>query len=421
MTRRFSDLVDIERFTSMMDALYRATGIPHGLIDVDNTILSRAGWQDICVKFHRPCPSAAARCHESDHYIADHLHTAPYVGYKCANGLMDYAAPIIIDGEHVATIFLGQFLHEPPDIEAFRRQAEEFGFDEAAYLGALANVPILPRERIAAIMSFFASLAEMLAISGMDRQRQLIAGQAVQELNQELSSALVTAERAVEARNRFLAAASHDLRQPLQAIRLFISVLSAKRPSDLVDIVARMDEAMNGAEALLNSILDLGRIQAGTLSINPTEFALGELLEAFRLEYDIQAAAQGGDLRVVPCSLTVRADRVIVQRIVGNLLANALKYAGGGRILLGCRREGRAARIEVWDEGPGVPSDQADLIFEEFYQIGNPERSPANGLGLGLANAKRLAELTGARLSLYRPPKGACFRLALADAEVSGG
>jgi PAS domain S-box-containing protein len=188
MKRRFSDLVDIAQFSDMMASFYHATGIPHGLIDKDNVILSGIGWQDICSKFHRENERSRCRCHESDLYISQHLQDGPFIGYKCANGLMDYASPILIDGEHVATIFLGQFLHEPPDREAFLKQAKEFGFDEAAYLAALAKVPVMSPEQVKSIMEFYSKMAAMLAQVGHERLRHLEALDEVVRLNQDLKS-----------------------------------------------------------------------------------------------------------------------------------------------------------------------------------------------------------------------------------------
>lgn len=273
-----------------------------------------------------------------------------------------------------------------------------------------ASVPAL----LAGVVFAWAALRRIRREHGLRRRLEDV----VAERTRELSAALATAERAVEARNRFLAAASHDLRQPLQAIRLFLAVFTERAPEDLQPVVQRMEEATKGAERLLHSILDLARIEAGTVPVQPTTFVLGEVLEAFRLEYEIQATHAGACLRVVPCSVAVHADRVIVQRIIGNLLANAVKY-GGGRILAGCRRHGRTVRVEVWDEGPGIPADQEDLIFEDFYQICNPERSSANGLGLGLSNARRLAEMSGFRLWLHRPWRGSCFCFSLDEAAVA--
>jgi len=185
---KFSDIVDIPFVQQLLDSFYLASGIPYGLHDGDNNIfISGKGWQKICTQFHRICPQTECRCQQSDSYIAAHLYDGPYVGYKCMNGLMDYATPIIVEGQHLATIFLGQLLHEPPDEDFFRRQAHEYGFDEAAYMEALRRVPIIPAEQIEAIMGFYSQLGQFLATMGLERKRQLeAADQTIKEQQEAL-------------------------------------------------------------------------------------------------------------------------------------------------------------------------------------------------------------------------------------------
>lgn len=170
---KFSDLVDIPLLQQFLKSLYEATGLPHALVDIDNNILSGIGWQDICTRFHRVCPQSRCRCKESDSYISAHLHDGPYVGYKCLNGLMDYATPIIVEGEHLATVFIGQLLHQPPDEKYFSRQARKYGFDENAYLEALRRVPVIPEEQIESIMKFYMQLGQFLASIGLSRKCQI--------------------------------------------------------------------------------------------------------------------------------------------------------------------------------------------------------------------------------------------------------
>jgi len=173
MKYKLSDLIDISLVQQLMNLFYVATGIPHAILDIDNNILSGIGWQDICTQFHRGFPHAECNCKQSDSYIADHLVDTPYIGYKCLNGLMDYAAPIIIEGQHLATIFMGQLLHEPPDEEFFRRQANEYGFDESAYMQALERVPIFSEGQIKNIMDFYSQLGQVVANMGIQRLRKL--------------------------------------------------------------------------------------------------------------------------------------------------------------------------------------------------------------------------------------------------------
>lgn len=174
MQVKFSDIVDIPKLQSLMETLYAATGIPSGIVDIHGDILVAVGWRDICAKFHRQNPGTEILCRQSDSYAKNHLDLGqPYIWYKCANGLIDAAAPIIVDGVHLATIFQGQFLFEEPDVEQFRRHAQKYGFNENNYLAALNKVPIYTKEKLDSIMCYFRQLAENLAEMGMTKLRLL--------------------------------------------------------------------------------------------------------------------------------------------------------------------------------------------------------------------------------------------------------
>lgn len=173
MTYRFLDLVDISLIDQLFNSFYLMTGLQYSILDTENNILVMKGWQDICTKFHRVCPSTEARCKQSDSYIFDHLEDGLYVAYKCLNGLMEYATPIIVEGRHLATIYLGQVLHSPPDEYYFRQQAKTYGFDEESYVDALRKVPIFPEDSIKSIIEFYAQLGRLLANMGLERIRQL--------------------------------------------------------------------------------------------------------------------------------------------------------------------------------------------------------------------------------------------------------
>lgn len=182
----FSDLVDVARLQKILNSFYLATGIPHGIIDIENNILSSAGWQDICVNFHRICPHTRYNCQLSDNYISNHLQDGSYIGYKCLNGLIDYATPVIIEGQHLATIYLGQLFHQQPDEEFFHRQAIEYGFDERSYMEALCRVPIIQEDRAKLLIEFYSHLSEVLALMGLERMRQLEAtNQAIRQREED--------------------------------------------------------------------------------------------------------------------------------------------------------------------------------------------------------------------------------------------
>lgn len=188
-----SELIDLSLIQQLFDSFFEMTGVMHALLDNDTNILSRIGWTDICLKFHRKCPQTECRCRQSDTYINDHLLEGPYIKYRCMNGLTEYATPIIVEGQHLATIYMGQLFNEPPDEKFFRRQAQEFGFDETAYLEALHKVNIIPEHRIIPIMQFYSKLGQVLATMGLERLRRIEAtNQLVREREERLRITLET-------------------------------------------------------------------------------------------------------------------------------------------------------------------------------------------------------------------------------------
>ncbi|MDF2572459.1 MAG: diguanylate cyclase domain protein [Sporomusa sp.] len=167
MVLKFTELVDIERLQRLMDALYKASGIPSGLLDLNGEILTATGWQPICSEFHRVDPQTRQNCIASDQHVTKHINDGPFIGYHCKNGMIDYACPIIIEGQHLANLFLGQFFFEPPDETVFRQQAKKYGFDEDSYIKALRQVPILARQTVEDILEFFSQLAGLLGEAGL--------------------------------------------------------------------------------------------------------------------------------------------------------------------------------------------------------------------------------------------------------------
>ncbi|HEY0838138.1 MAG TPA: hybrid sensor histidine kinase/response regulator [Azospirillum sp.] len=202
------------------------------------------------------------------------------------------------------------------------------------------------------------------------------------------------AGRGSAAKARFLAAASHDLRQPFQAMRLFLGVLDQQVTDPAASTtVARLGEALEAGERLLHALLDISIIDSGTIEPKVTDFALDALLRQLVEECRPQAAAKGLRLKARLFSARGRTDPVLLERIVRNLLSNAIRYTHTGTVLVAMRRRGAAIRVEVWDTGFGIPDDQVAAIFEEFHQLENPERDRTRGFGLGLSIVRRLAGL----------------------------
>jgi len=190
----FSELVDVKRIQELADLFYKATGIPSAVIDPDGIVITGSGWQPICTAFHRVHPEARDRCIESDTVIANQIESGrKYTVYRCRNGLIDAATPILIEGEHVANLFTGQFLFTPPDPDFFREQARRFGFDEDEYLDAAANIPVIDEEKLLPILDYLAALAEVVGDMGIRRIRHREIEQALRESREDLNRAQAVA------------------------------------------------------------------------------------------------------------------------------------------------------------------------------------------------------------------------------------
>ena len=245
----------------------------------------------------------------------------------------------------------------------------------------------------------FSMSARVLREEPSAKRKILVAIVDVTEVKREgkaLEAAKSDAERANLGKSRFLAAASHDLRQPLQTISLLQGMLQ-KRVHDCttLKLVNRLEETVSTMSSMLDKLLDINQLEAGIVRPAVIDFPIKGLLDELRTEFTYHAATNGLGWHVVSSSLTVHSDPRLLEQIIRNMLSNAVKYTNEGKLLLGCRRRGDNLRIEVWDTGPGIPELELRAIFEEFHQLDNPARERSKGLGLGLAIVRRLADLLG--------------------------
>jgi len=236
----------------------------------------------------------------------------------------------------------------------------------------------------------------------------------LQSLNRQLQHAKVQAERANLGKTEFLSAASHDLLQPLNVARLTLDALVElehdPRSSALLGLV---DRSLEAAEGLLSALLEMSRIDAGALGADIVDVPIDPLLQNLSDAYALKAEECQLRLRVVPCRAVVRTDLRLLERILRNLLSNALRYTRRGGVLLGCRRRGGYLRVEVWDTGPGIPPDRLEDVFKEFLRLDGPDDVPG-GMGLGLAIVDRLARLLNAPVSVRsREGRGSVFSIDL--------
>lgn len=221
------------------------------------------------------------------------------------------------------------------------------------------------------------------------------------------------AERANAAKTRFLAAASHDLRQPLHALGLFASRLAqmAHTP-EARPLVDKVNASVSALQDLLDALLDISRLDAGLIVRRPADFALADLFARLRLEFAGPAEARRLDLRFRAADVWLHTDAHLFRRILMNLISNALRYTTRGGVLVACRRRRGKALIEVWDTGIGIEPEHLQDVFSEYVQLDNPERNRAKGLGLGLSICERLAELLELPLGVRSVPgRGSVFRI----------
>jgi signal transduction histidine kinase/ActR/RegA family two-component response regulator len=245
--------------------------------------------------------------------------------------------------------------------------------------------------------------------------------------NEELISSLrrekVRAEEASAAKSRFLAAASHDLRQPVHALSLFVAALRPRiTDPEAARLLDHIDSSVQAMGGLFNGLLDISRLDAGVVEVNAQTFALQPMLERICRDYAQSAEAKGISLRCRPAREAVYTDPLLIERVVRNIVANAINYTDEGRVLIGCRRRGRTLRIGVFDTGRGIPAAEHTQIFKEFYQVDNPERDRGKGVGLGLAIVKRLTALLGHPFSFRsQVDHGSAFfvDLPISDAELT--
>lgn len=241
-----------------------------------------------------------------------------------------------------------------------------------------------------------------------------------QQLMEKLRREKEIAESASRAKSQFFAAASHDLRQPLHALGLYASALRGSALPGQGEIVERMEQSVQSLESLFDELLDISKLDAGIVVPRLTHFTAAALLEQMQRQFSGQAQEKGLQLRLRDGGAVLHSDRTLLARILGNLVSNAVRYSSQGGVLVGCRRRGDHWLLEVWDTGCGIAPPEQGRVFEEFYQLHNPERDRRKGLGLGLATVARLSSLLKVPLTLHsRPGRGSVFRLQVASGDAA--
>ncbi|MCW2236971.1 ATP-binding protein [Azospirillum canadense] len=317
---------------------------------------------------------------------------------------------------------LGPLLTRLEDMVARYQAAGEQGFATLHRLGLLAlfltlltlaaEAVVIFRPMVRHVQRQFSDITRMT--EALEEANETLEEQ-VRVRTAELHAAKEAAEQAHLAKSRFLAHAGHDLKQPLQAINMFTSMLERQVQTPRGQVLVRdLRAAQRSMHDLLNAILEISKLESGVVEPKPTDVPLAVLFDQMESEFEGLAEDKGLRLRVVPTRLIVRSDPFLLERILRNLLANAVRYTEQGGVLMGCRRRGSQLWIEVYDTGRGIAEADRQRIFEEFVQLDRPDRDRSEGIGLGLAIVERLARLLDHRLDVRSVEgRGSVFSVAV--------
>jgi len=241
-------------------------------------------------------------------------------------------------------------------------------------------------------------------------------------LANKLTEKIAEVERANREKSRFLAAASHDLRQPVHAQALFVAELQSRiKDPECLSVLGYLENTLGAMRELFNTLLDISRLDAGMVTPEIEEFLMADVLSTLESEFLPQMTARSINFRILPCSYAVRSDPVLLERILRNFLSNAMCYTPKGSVLVCCRKRGKQLQVQVRDNGMGISEKQQAFVFEEFAQLNNPERDQEKGLGLGLSIVNRLSRLLQHPVKLVsQPGSGSIFSVDLPLSENVG-
>lgn len=396
--------------------------------DVEGTFMgvAAAGFDsDTFTNFHRTLPlgeQASITIIDLDgRVVLRQPDPARWVGASVAGGPLMKA---LGKGEPVGLVTAESPLDGVPRMVAYRL-VSEFGLVVAAAVAV--DDALAPWRRNAMVVAAVAVALMALTwalvrftFASLSREEALIQGleEEVRSRTEEARAQAEEARRANESKSRFLASASHDLRQPLQAAGMFVEVLAARlEDSPHLVVVDKLRQSVDATQSLLSTLLDLSTLEAGKIQPQVTTFPLMPMLASLYDQMEPEASAKGLALRVVPTGIRVTSDPVLLERLLRNLMVNAIRYTQTGGVLLGCRRRGDHVELCVVDSGVGIPDDKRDAVFEDFTRLGDKGSGAQRGLGLGLGVVRRTAHLLGHGLKLRsQSGKGSCFSVLIKTA-----
>ncbi|MDP2547298.1 NahK/ErcS family hybrid sensor histidine kinase/response regulator [Oceanobacter sp. 4_MG-2023] len=320
--------------------------------------------------------------------------------------------------------------HDPQDLDTLMQQVNQLGRQqsfETRFKRKLGMEPVAVSINVL-LKDPQQGLIEVFVHDITERKRAQAAmarinnelEQRVEVRTRELQAAKQEAEAANASKDKYLAAASHDLLQPMNAARLLVATLQERTlDNDNRVLVERIHTALTGAEELLADLLDISRLDANAVTPDHEEFAVNDLLKTLYSEFQTQAHQANLELHMVPSSLRIRSDPRLLMRILRNFVSNAIRYTPTGRVLIGCRRRGDQLQLMICDSGPGIAEHQRTEIFREFRQLDNANQGRSKGVGLGLAIVERIARMMDHPVAIHsRVGIGSCFSVTVPQASA---
>ena len=397
------DIIDVKSIQVLMEDFYSLTKIGMGIIDLKGKVVVATGWHEICTKFHRANPISCRNCIESDLILTRGIEEGNSRIYKCKNNLWDICTPLFIGNELLGNIFLGQLLFEDeePDLDVFRLQARNFGFDENDYLNALARVPRWSRETVLQAMNFYSKLTNLLSKLSFGNVKL---ARSVEDLNrskQELTEREDILQRVNSNNDKLLSIIAHDLRSPFNGIIGFSNVLIDEvadlKPEEIKQYSQIINESAKNTLTLLDNLLVWARTQAGLITFNRERQELTSILRGITDVLKLNAAIKNISLNHFSIDrIMVYADRNMLETIIRNLISNAIKFTKpGGRIDIYAFQNPDHVEVSIADNGVGMSEQACKKLFLVSSNMTSKGTVGEKGSGLGLLLCKEFVDKHG--------------------------